>query len=47
MDNVESSDEEDEEEWAVSKNFVPLFSGPLPYNMYKINKMIHKPYNYR
>ena len=40
MDNFESSDEEDEEEWTVSKNFVPLFSGPLPYNMYKINDSV-------
>ena len=31
---IVSSSEEEEEEWT---EFVPLFSGPLPYNMYKIN----------
>ena len=40
MNTAESSSDEDEEEWAVSKNFVPLFSGPLPYNMYKINENV-------
>ena len=36
---IVSSSEEEEEEWT---EFVPLFSGPLPYNMYKINDEVNK-----
>eukprot|EP00943_MAST-04B_sp_MAST-4B-sp1_P004982 g4982.t1 len=34
------SESEGEEEWITEKNFVPLFSGPLPYNLYKVNDAV-------
>ena len=42
-----SKEEEEDEEWTCSKEFVPLFSGPLPYNMYKINDEVNnQPFNF-